>query len=73
MEVFVHDGLVLMPICLKIILNMQILRAGERIVYKIRIGHVLQKAIPGVTWNRLPQLSGQSENTVHKTTAKKKN
>ena len=39
---------------------MQVLRAGERIVYKIVTGHVSQKAIAGVTWNRLPQLSGFS-------------
>ena len=49
MKVFVYDGLALMPINLKVILNMQVLRAGERIVYKIRTGHVSQKAIAGVT------------------------
>ena len=40
MKVFVHDGIILMSIYLKIILHVQVLRAGERIVYKIRKGHV---------------------------------
>jgi hypothetical protein len=48
-KVFVHDGLALMPICLKIITNMQVLRAGERIVYKIRTVYLSQKATAGVT------------------------
>jgi hypothetical protein len=51
---------------------MQVLRAGERIIYKIPASHVSQKAIAGVTWNRLPQLSGPSAKTVHKSTVKKR-
>jgi len=70
MKVFVQKGLILKPLYLKIILHMQVLRAGEPIVYKIRTGHVSQKAIASVTWNRLPQLSGLSAKTVHKPTVK---
>jgi len=35
MKVIVHDGLIIIPIYLKILLHVQGLRVGERIVYKI--------------------------------------
>ena len=70
MQVFVQEGVMLIPIYLKIILHVQLLRAGEPIIYKIRTGHVSQNAIASVTWNRLPQLSGLSAKTVYKPTVK---
>jgi hypothetical protein len=49
-KVFVLDGLIVIPIYLKILLHMYVLRTGELIVYKIRTSHVSQKATANVTW-----------------------